>query len=173
MGNFRVGLFVAIAFVIGVGSASEINTVLRSPLWRFGDSRTIDKYLQANSVRKLQLGGGGSAPAGWLNSDIEPGREDIYLDAASRYPLSLYPQGQILPLAGSGPHRALKDRRRRRGADAAWCAWKVPRSRFSQFRRRASREADGFDDLASLSSCIIVPGDRYRPDVAGSRIFSL
>jgi len=29
MGNFRAGLFVAIAFVIGVGSASEINTVLR------------------------------------------------------------------------------------------------------------------------------------------------
>lgn len=86
MSNFRAGLLIAIAFVIGVGSASEINTVLRSPVWRFGDSRTIDQYFQANSVRKLQLGAGGNAPAGWINSDIEPSREEIYLDAASRYP---------------------------------------------------------------------------------------
>ena len=86
MGNFRASLFVAIAFVIGVGSASEINTVLRSPIWRFGDSRTIEKYFQANSVRKLQLGAGGTAPTGWLNSDIEPSKEEIYLDAAGRYP---------------------------------------------------------------------------------------
>jgi SAM-dependent methyltransferase len=86
MGNFRAGLFVAIAFVIGVGSASKVNTVLRSPVWRLGDSRTIDKYFQANSVRKLQLGAGGNTPAGWLNSDIEPSKEEIYLDAASQYP---------------------------------------------------------------------------------------
>src|ERR1044071_990052 len=86
MGNFRAGLFMAIAFVIGVGSASEINTVLRAPIWRFGDAWTIDKYFQANSVRKLQLGAGGNTPAGWLNSDIEPSKEEIYLDAASRYP---------------------------------------------------------------------------------------
>jgi len=86
MGNFRAGLFVAIAFVIGVGSASKVNTVLRSPVWRLGDSRTIDKYFQANSVRKLELGAGGNTPAGWLNSDIEPSKEEIYLDAASRYP---------------------------------------------------------------------------------------
>ena len=86
MGNFRAGLFMAITFVIGVGSASNINTVIRSSVWRFGDSRTIEKYFQANSVRKLQLGAGGNAPAGWLNSDIEPGKEEIYLDAAGRYP---------------------------------------------------------------------------------------
>jgi SAM-dependent methyltransferase len=82
----RAGLFVAIAFVIGVGSASKVNTVLRSPVWRLGDSRTIDKYFQANSVRKLQLGAGSNTPAGWLNSDIEPSKGEIYLDAASRYP---------------------------------------------------------------------------------------
>ena len=86
MGNLRAGLLIAIAFVIGVGSASEINTVIRSPLWRFGDSRTIDKYFQTNSVLKLQLGAGGNTPSGWLNSDIEPSKEEIYLDAASRYP---------------------------------------------------------------------------------------
>jgi predicted SAM-dependent methyltransferase len=86
MSNFRAGLLAAIAFVIGVGGASEINAVFRSPLWRFGDSRTIEKYFQANSVRRLQLGAGTNAPAGWLNSDIEPSKEEIYLDAASRYP---------------------------------------------------------------------------------------
>src|ERR1041384_4830780 len=86
MDNFRAGLLAAIAFVIGIGGASEINPVFRSPLWRFGDSRTFEKYFLANSVRKLQLGAGGNAPAGWLNSDIEPSKEEIYLDAASRYP---------------------------------------------------------------------------------------
>ena len=86
MGNFRVSLFMAIAFVIGVGSGSEINTMVRSPVWRFGDSRSVDRYFHANSVRKLQLGAGSNTPAGWLNSDIEPSKEEIYLDAASRYP---------------------------------------------------------------------------------------
>jgi predicted SAM-dependent methyltransferase len=88
MSNFRASLFMEITFVIGVGSASNINSVIRSPVWRFGDSRTIDKYFQANSVRKLQLGAGGNARAGWLNSDIDPIKGEIYLDAASRYPFA-------------------------------------------------------------------------------------
>ena len=88
MSNLWASLFMAITFVIGVGSASNINSVIRSPVWRFGDSRTIDKYFQANSVRKLQLGAGGNAVVGWLNSDIAPSGEEIYLDAASRYPFA-------------------------------------------------------------------------------------
>jgi len=88
MSNLRASLFMAITFVIGVGSASNLNSVIRSPVWRFGASRTINKYFQANSVRKLQLGAGGNAPAGWLNSDIEPSGEEIYLDASSRYPFA-------------------------------------------------------------------------------------
>src|ERR1044071_5964494 len=86
MSNLRASLFMAITFVIGVGSASNINSVLRSPVWRFGDSRMTKNYFRTNSVRKLQLGAGANTPAGWLNTDIEPSKEEIYLDAASRYP---------------------------------------------------------------------------------------
>ena len=37
-------------------------------------------------MRKLQLGAGGNAAVGWLNTDIDPSGEEIYLDAARRYP---------------------------------------------------------------------------------------
>jgi predicted SAM-dependent methyltransferase len=56
------------------------------------DSKTIRDYLAAHSVRKLQLGAGVHAPAGWLNTDIAPSRDQIYLDAIQQYP---FPDGSF------------------------------------------------------------------------------
>ncbi len=55
---------------------------------RFTDPRMIGEYFNTHSVRKLQLGAGGSNPDGWLNSDIEPTKAQIYLDAAAPYPFA-------------------------------------------------------------------------------------
>jgi predicted SAM-dependent methyltransferase len=55
---------------------------------RFTDPRMIGEYFNTHSVRKLQLGAGVSNPDGWLNSDIEPTKAQIYLDAAAPYPFA-------------------------------------------------------------------------------------
>jgi predicted SAM-dependent methyltransferase len=39
-------------------------------------------------VGKLQLGAGGNDPTGWLNTDIEPTKKEIYLDVTVRFPFS-------------------------------------------------------------------------------------
>jgi predicted SAM-dependent methyltransferase len=87
-----ISLLIAIAFVTGVGSGNYIETAFRSTRIRFKDPRTIDQYLRSHPVRKLQLGAGGNDPPGWLNTDIEPGDKEVYLDATTRYP---FPDGSF------------------------------------------------------------------------------
>ena len=56
------------------------------------DPRVIRDYLESHSVRKLQLGAGGNDPTGWLNTDIAPTRDEVYLDATKPYP---FPDGSF------------------------------------------------------------------------------
>lgn len=56
------------------------------------DSKTVHEYLASHSVRKLQLGAGSHDPAGWLNTDIFPTGNQVYLDATKRYP---FPDGSF------------------------------------------------------------------------------
>lgn len=88
----RTALLILIAFVSGVATADYLGKALRSPRLRFRDPQTIDQYLKSHSVRKLQLGAGSNNPAGWLNTDIEPGDNQVYLDATARYP---FPDGSV------------------------------------------------------------------------------
>ncbi len=46
----------------------------------------IEQYLRDNTVRKVQLGSGSSRLQGWLNTDIEPGDQLVYLDATKPFP---------------------------------------------------------------------------------------
>ena len=52
------------------------------------DPAVVRDYVGSHAVRKLQLGAGNHAPAGWLNSDIAPQRDQIYLDATQVYPFA-------------------------------------------------------------------------------------
>jgi predicted SAM-dependent methyltransferase len=55
---------------------------------RIRDAGVIRDYLESHPVRKLHLGAGGNDPPGWLNTDIAPTSNEIYLDATQRYPFS-------------------------------------------------------------------------------------
>ena len=59
---------------------------------RISGPEAIRDYLKSHPVRKLQLGAGGNDPVGWLNTDIEPTRTVVYLDATDRYP---FPDGSF------------------------------------------------------------------------------
>jgi SAM-dependent methyltransferase len=85
---FRASLLILIGFAAGLGTADSLGKAFRSSSFRFGDSRAIGQYLQSHPVRKLQLGAGGNDAPGWLNTDIEPNKKEIYLDATARYPFA-------------------------------------------------------------------------------------
>jgi SAM-dependent methyltransferase len=51
------------------------------------DSVFIQEYLASHRVRKLHIGAGDGALRGWLNTDIEPGADDVFfLDATRPFP---------------------------------------------------------------------------------------
>lgn len=56
------------------------------------DPRLIREYLDTHPIRKLQLGAGDNYADGWLNTDIEPQANGVYLDATSSYP---FPDGSF------------------------------------------------------------------------------
>ena len=82
---FRWFLLVMIVFVAAL-AISDLGNIANGYRDRIRDPRTIREYLQSQSVRKLQLGAGGNDPQGWLNTDIEPTRNEVYLDATKRFP---------------------------------------------------------------------------------------
>jgi predicted SAM-dependent methyltransferase len=52
----------------------------------------IEAYLKSHPVRKLQIGSGPNNLPGWLNTDLEPGEGQAFLDATEPFPL---PDGSI------------------------------------------------------------------------------
>jgi predicted SAM-dependent methyltransferase len=48
---------------------------------------TMERYLASTDVRKLQIGAGTNNLPGWLNTDIEPGEGQAFLDAMKPFPL--------------------------------------------------------------------------------------
>ncbi len=47
----------------------------------------ISRYFASHEIRKLQIGSGRNVLEGWLNTDINPGRGSVFLDATKRFPL--------------------------------------------------------------------------------------
>jgi len=84
--HFRIFLVLAIVVVAAAKiheRRDDLNVLYHQEIT---DPRTIREYLEVHSMRKLQLGAGGNYVDGWLNSDIEPNANEVYLDATSDYP---------------------------------------------------------------------------------------
>ena len=61
--------------------------LFRGHYYRMRSPVQIRRYLQTHAQRKLQLGCGANTLKGWLNSDLQPGRETVYLNANKALPL--------------------------------------------------------------------------------------
>ena len=90
--SFRLLLLAMVACVGILAIAQNMQIAFVAYRTRIKDPGVIRAYLNANPVRKLQLGAGGFHPAGWLNTDIEPSNNEVYLDATGRYP---FPDGSF------------------------------------------------------------------------------
>jgi SAM-dependent methyltransferase len=75
-----LGLFCVLRMDIVAPQVKLVTSKILSP-------GRIEAYLKTNPVRKLQIGAGPNHKPGWLNTDIEPIRDQVYLDATERFPL--------------------------------------------------------------------------------------
>jgi predicted SAM-dependent methyltransferase len=50
------------------------------------EQKIIDDYMKSEPVKRLQVGAGNFNMKGWLNTDIEPGPGQVYLDAGAPFP---------------------------------------------------------------------------------------
>jgi len=57
----------------------------------------MEAYLRRHPLRKLQIGAGSANYPDWLNTDINPSKEQVYLDATKRFAL---PDGSIQYIFG-------------------------------------------------------------------------
>ena len=79
-----VGLFLLIRPDIYAYTTAQ----LRSDYQAVVSRRLIAEYMRQTAQPKLQIGSGASNPAGWLNTDIEPGPGQAYLDATKPMPFA-------------------------------------------------------------------------------------
>jgi predicted SAM-dependent methyltransferase len=75
------GLMVAIAF--GWSPAQYSSTQFAK--WRA--SQAVNEYITSHPIRKLQIGAGPNSLKEWLNTDIEPAKDQVYLDATAPFPI--------------------------------------------------------------------------------------
>lgn len=54
--------------------------------WSAEEKDAIDRYMASHPVKKLQVGAGAVNLPDWLNTDIEPHADQVYLDAAAHFP---------------------------------------------------------------------------------------
>ena len=71
-----------------VGALRQLPEDLRRGRAYLRRQESIRRYLDTHAVRKLQIGAGPNALAGWLNADFTPRRpSDIFMDATRPFPL--------------------------------------------------------------------------------------
>ena len=80
---------IALVVCVGLLAISDVRKIASDSYRQWvRDPRLIRDYLESHSVRKLHLGAGGNDPKGWLNTDLFPTREEVYLNAIKPYPFS-------------------------------------------------------------------------------------
>lgn len=90
--TFNLFLLILMAYFASLSPGLNWEIAFREYRTRIKDPAIIRGYLNSHSIRKLQLGAGGSNPAGWLNTDINPNNKQVYLDATDPYP---FPDGSF------------------------------------------------------------------------------
>jgi predicted SAM-dependent methyltransferase len=85
----RVLCGAALAFIIlGAACSSEDAPKRHAPRhsWTAAEQAIVDDYMTNAPVKRLQVGAGGTNLKGWLNTDLEPQRGEVFLDAGARFP---------------------------------------------------------------------------------------
>ena len=80
--SFGCGCFLALV----ASGRSPVND-LHMTSARGRASQEISEYIASHKVRKLQIGSGQNSINGWLNTDIEPTKDQVYLDASTAFPI--------------------------------------------------------------------------------------
>lgn len=90
-------IVLAAGVLIGFGIALPFLKPFRTKFESWKAPGKIDQYLRSHPVRKLQIGAGTIDYPDWLNTDIEPSPQEVYLDATKHLP---FPSGSIQYIYG-------------------------------------------------------------------------
>lgn len=71
-----------------VGLAHDLKKLSVIVTSQFTRDKLIKEYLEANAIRKLQIGSGPTNLQGWLGTDISPVAGQVYLDATKAFPFA-------------------------------------------------------------------------------------
>lgn len=73
----KAGLFIIL---------KTIYEALERSLGKLTRQRKIKRYFESYPARKLQIGSGQNILKGWLNTDLKPAKEIVFLDVRKRFP---------------------------------------------------------------------------------------
>lgn len=78
------------AMLDGTGhNMASLRFRLRQQYWKWLAPQHIQRYLEAHTIRKLQIGAGSNMLQGWLNTTLYPyDTGTVFMDGTKRFPLS-------------------------------------------------------------------------------------
>jgi len=77
----------AIAVRVLFMTLPPLHSYLRMRVALLRSRPVVDDYIRRHQVRKLQLGAGNNSLHGWLNTDVEPGPGQAFLDVTKPFPV--------------------------------------------------------------------------------------
>jgi predicted SAM-dependent methyltransferase len=69
-----------------VNATYQTRRILLRFVYAYGHHRMASNYLKYSQIRKLQIASGPNVLPGWLNTDLNPTKEIMFLDAGKRLP---------------------------------------------------------------------------------------
>jgi predicted SAM-dependent methyltransferase len=69
-----------------VNAAYKTRRILLRLMYAYSHHRMASNYLKYSQIRKLQIASGSNVLPGWLNTDLNPAKEIMFLDASKRLP---------------------------------------------------------------------------------------
>lgn len=86
----RKGIFgsvtLGIRWVRALWRGARLHVFLKRNVHKAVRRKNIRRYLDTHQVRKVQIGSGPNPLSGWLNTDLTPNKDVVFLDARERLP---------------------------------------------------------------------------------------
>jgi predicted SAM-dependent methyltransferase len=98
-----------------INGLRKILRYIKIKIYKFNRPSQISNYLKSHSIHKFQIGSGDNCLPGWLNTDLYPINDMVFLDAIEPFPFKdnqfdfIYSEHMIEHISFLDGHRMLKE----------------------------------------------------------------
>jgi len=98
-----------------INGLRKILRYIKIKIYKFNRPSQISNYLKSHSIHKFQIGSGDNCLPGWLNTDLYPINDMVFLDAIEPFPFKdnqfdfIYSEHMIEHIRFLDGHRMLKE----------------------------------------------------------------